>query len=77
MKAQHPFLEGFESVEYVWCLHCERVYPKTEWVKTNWDCPGLPCDGGPFDAWPWNDYMEKSGIHVTEPEYGSYWPLSS
>lgn len=53
---------------YVWCLHCERVWPKSEWISKDWNCPGSDCDGGPLDAWKWEEHFFSNPERPECPE---------
>ena len=75
---EHLFLSGYESSNYVWCLHCERVWPKSDWISKGWNCPGNDCDGGPLDAWKWEEHFfsnPKRPECPENPKPWSSWPL--
>lgn len=74
----HPFFDGFERANYIWCFHCEHVWPKSDWVSNSWHCPDSVCDGSPFDSWKWEEHFIFSGNYPSyprHPEPGSFWPL--
>jgi hypothetical protein len=52
--------EGYKPGEWVWCLHCERVYQVGEFRKVGQYqlCPYPDCDGSPLDASHWKEKFE-------------------
>ena len=78
LSKQHPFLSGFESSSHVWCLHCERVWPKSKWIASNWYCPSDDCLGTPMDAIAWDGESLNELNRPDRPPYpapGFFWPL--
>lgn len=45
----------FAGCRYVWCLHCERVYPVSQWIGRGGWCPG--CRAGAIDGWNWDEMV--------------------
>ena len=66
-----------EFGKYIWCLHCEKVFNKEDWLKNKFHCPDNNCDGSPIDAWDWNDLLKNNPVHPKIPEPGKYYPLYS
>jgi hypothetical protein len=61
--------------EYVWCLHCEKVYSRADWRNHRGSCPNAACDGTFLDQWPWEDIrkhaLEDKGVEYPKiPEVG-------
>ena len=60
---------------YFWCLHCERVFLKSSWVRKKWSCPSSDCDGDWIDAWPWDERFYEELGYEKNPVPGSSYPL--
>lgn len=75
----HPFFVGYKHIKYVWCLHCECVWPKSDWISNRWHCPGVNCDGSPLDAWPYesNFLTDNYPDSPKNPVPGFHRPLYS
>lgn len=75
-------LFGPTADTHLWCLHCERTYPKNEFRYSS-DGSGLElcaytdCDGDAvLDAWNWSRVREGRKISYPEiPERGLVYPL--
>jgi hypothetical protein len=78
--------------EWVWCLHCERVYQVGEYRAEKPDrmminmgfkedlqmCPYAGCDGDTVtDSWPWETIREKHPEYPEIPEREKVYPLYS
>lgn len=63
--------------QYFWCLHCERAFAKSEYLKKN-ECPY--CYATPLDIWGWTQVRLPSRFRKAEypeiPEIGKEYPLS-
>ena len=60
--------------EYVWCLHCERVW--TAKALRNGECPH--CGASPMDIQPWTREDMPRNVHPGYPEVpnvGGLYPL--
>jgi hypothetical protein len=60
--------------DWVWCLHCERVYPRQQWEDGNLSCPTPGCDAEPIDAWPWESLREHHPEYPEVPGPGAHYP---
>jgi hypothetical protein len=65
---------------YIWCLHCERVYSKSEWLKNDNCCPNEQCIGSLLDEWPWGLFrlkvkQETGVMYPLVPVIGQVYPL--
>jgi len=62
---------GWNVGDWVWCLHCERVYKVGEFRLDKRDdtqlCPYDDCNGSPLDANHW--------MHDFEPERNKIYPM--
>ncbi len=63
--------------KYVWCLHCEKVFTKNDWLKNKFCCPNKGCDGSPLDAFDWKDVLKNNPSNPKIPEEGKYYSLYS
>ena len=60
--------EGIKEGDWLWCLHCERVYKAGEYREINGlqMCPYEGCNGDTvLDAWSWSNLKET---HPNFPE---------
>ncbi|GIM47661.1 hypothetical protein DNHGIG_32100 [Collibacillus ludicampi] len=61
---------------YIWCLHCECVYPSKDWRKKGQQygfCPN--CGASEFtDGWNWSKLVKYNG-YPKIPEVGKHYPL--
>lgn len=66
----------FESLlrdsHYLWCLHCETVDLRENWVKNDAECP--TCNAGALDAWVWSSIAVENG-YPKEPKPGTVYPM--
>jgi len=63
--------------DWVWCLHCERVYRYGEY-RLEGDlqlCPFDDCDGSPLDLFDWQSVRELNPDYPVEPVWGEEYPL--
>jgi hypothetical protein len=73
---EHPLFEGFANESHCWCLHCERVWPKSSWIAADWNCPGEDCDGSAIDCWRWSRFItDNDGEYPANPAPGTRYPL--
>lgn len=65
--------------DYLWCLHCEKAYPRS-WLKRGGYCPTFGCSGAGLgldiyewkpDGWPRVNHPEYPEV----PEVGKEYPL--
>ncbi len=62
--------------ELVWCLHCERVAPRSEWGQGyDAECPYEGCDGHFMDDWPWLKIQHANPDYDLKPVRGVVYPL--
>jgi hypothetical protein len=62
LEAPERFPSGF-----VWCLHCERASPMSEWFTGDgFYCPYPDCRGSWIDAWDWRRVCVE-GEHLEYP----------
>ena len=84
------FKSGLQLGDWVWCLHCERVYQYGEYrtvpggsirLGDGWEsaelqyCPYDGCDGSPLDLWEWDKVREGHPDYPILPERGKEYPL--
>ncbi len=82
-----PF-EGLRLGDWVWCLHCEKVYQYGEYreekVAKRWRhlvgaiiqmCPTDECSGGQGDMWTWARVREVNPGYPEIPMRGVLYPL--
>lgn len=66
--------------DWVWCLHCERTYPK---INMRWDertalymCAYEDCSGDGFgDAWSYEEQRKAHPTWSAIPEHGKVYKL--
>jgi hypothetical protein len=68
--------------DWVWCLHCERVYRYGEYRPVSSAefgnlqlCPFDDCDGSPFDLVEWEWVRESNPDYPVVPVWGEWYPL--
>jgi len=64
--------------EYLWCMHCERTYKRSEFriIGDMQYCPYSDCDGDAvLDAWDWGTVRDENPDYPAEPEQGKVYPL--
>lgn len=63
--------------QYLWCLHCERVFSVDEWLAHENLCPS--CDTSAFlNAWNWEDACKDfrfKNDYPDTPESGKFYPM--
>lgn len=84
------FGSGLALGDWVWCLHCHRVYQYGEYrtepggfIRNGLGCdeavlqvcPYDGCDGSPLDLMPWADLRGCHPEHPEIPERGREYPL--
>ena len=82
------FEPGEYAGPYLWCLHCERAYPKEKYrtvVQKGYRepdfemqmCPYEDCDGDAvIDAWDWLKIrVDREDEYPEIPEEGKVYPL--
>ncbi len=62
-----------ESVDYVWCLHCERVFKVSE--VSGIHNQSTECDGGPMDWWSWQSFKVDHPEYPDIPDLEAQYPL--
>lgn len=74
-------LFGATADTHLWCLHCERTYPKTEF-RHDPDGSGLElcayadCDGDALlDAWDWSRFRGYNDKLPEVPAHGVIYPM--
>ncbi|MGB2964011.1 MAG: hypothetical protein WBB69_08495 [Anaerolineales bacterium] len=70
--------EGIIDGDWMWCLHCERVYLSGEYLEdeTLQMCPYEYCDGSSvLDAWKWERLREFHPSYPEIPTRGKLYPL--
>jgi hypothetical protein len=75
---RHAFywhVDGFPFREWVWCLHCQRVYRRGAWELNHLWCPRPGCDGGPLHAVPWEALRAHKPDLPRKPPDGALYPL--
>lgn len=75
------------GADWVWCLHCERVWKREDVQRNGWNCPGIErmpngkmvkCNGKFWDlhAWIPNDWPRvENPDYPAVPEMGHKYPL--
>lgn len=71
---EHPCFES-EYGDYVWCLHCEKVFKKEKWIQSKWHCPDKECNGSPLDAWEWSLVQSNNTGYPDVPVEGKCYRL--
>lgn len=64
--------------DYLWCLHCERTYPRGKWREQGelQMCPYQDCDGDAvIDAWDWEKIRDDKPEYPVVPEPGKSYPI--
>lgn len=82
------FRSGLELGDWVWCLHCERVFRYGEYREESAPaglarvgmevlqlCPYGECDGSPLDVWPWAVVRRANPGYPEVPERKRAYPL--
>ncbi len=68
---------------YLYCIHCERAYPKGKYrIMSDIDlgllqmCPYEDCDGDAvMDAWEWERILSDHSEYPDIPEENKVYPL--
>jgi hypothetical protein len=63
---------------YLWCLHCERAYSRTDVREVDGQqlCHYANCDGDAvMDAWDWADIRRIHKDYPENPDPGAKYPL--
>ena len=71
-------IEGINEGDWLYCLHCERVYQAGEYLEdeTLQMCPYKYCDGSTvLDAWKWERLREIHPEYTEIPRIGNLYPL--
>jgi hypothetical protein len=71
---------GVSQESFLWCLHCERAYPKDQIrIDPSWGlemCHYKDCDGDAvLDAWAWSKFRDGRAAYPEQPEMGVNYPL--
>jgi hypothetical protein len=81
VKSDQEEMFGRKKGEWVWCLHCEKVYQVGEFRLEKDDlqmCPYPGCDGDTVtDSWPWKAIRENHPEYPEIPERDKKYPLYS
>jgi hypothetical protein len=80
MTSTRELLFGPIADTYLWCLHCERTYPKTDYRQHGSGlqlCAYKDCDGDAvLDAWAWSKVrFEREDTYPEVPAPGVFYPL--
>ena len=70
--------EGIKEGDWLWCLHCERVYQAGEYreQKKLQMCPYEGCNGDTvLDAWTWESLREIHPEYPKIPTRETLYPL--
>ena len=70
--------EGIKEGDWLWCLHCERVYKAGEFrdIKGLQMCPYDDCNGDTvLDAWKWERISEIHPEYLEIPNRETIYPL--
>jgi hypothetical protein len=71
---------GANTEPFLWCLHCERAYPKDQ-IRIDQSfglemCHYKDCDGDAvLDAWEWSKLRTWHASYPDQPEMGVSYPL--
>lgn len=63
------------NTKYIWCLHCERVALREDWVKNDCNCVYEGCSGSELDAWAWYKIVRANPLYPTKPEFNKEYAL--
>jgi hypothetical protein len=69
---------GKDTSKYLWCLHCERAYERTEFRQVGkfQMCPYAGCSGDTVtDAWEWESIREANQAYPKVPKHGVHYPM--
>lgn len=74
---------GLPKDAYLYCIHCERAYPKDMYrVMSDIDfglmqmCPYEDCDGDAvMDAWEWDRIRSEHADYPKVPEENKVYPM--
>jgi hypothetical protein len=84
------FGSGIALGDWVWCLHCQRVYQYGEYRTVPGGfarngigvyelelqlCPYADCDGSPLDLWMWDQVQSYNRGYPVEPARGVEYSL--
>jgi hypothetical protein len=62
--------------EWLWCLICERAYPRAPGIADMQPCPYGDCKGqAGFYAWDWNRTRRVNPQYPPVPNAGVVYPL--
>ena len=70
-------IPGWKDGDWVWCMHCERVYKVGEFrmVGNRQMCPYRGCTGDAVDdAWHWEKFAQANH-HPEIPERDRFYPI--
>lgn len=71
-------LDSSEYGDHLWCLHCQRAYPKGYFRHLHGlqMCPYEGCDGDTvLDALDWAQVRERHQEYAKTPKLGTVYPM--